>query len=216
MADIISKKLLAVLILILVLVFSVNAYAEKRPIVLDAGHGGYDTGIITSGLKEKDITLAIVKSLKAVLEENDDKRVWLTRKIDQYASIAERRAEANSVSPSMLISFHLSDSDSAAVYITWYLKRDSKLTLSEYYSVSSAQRRYIYESKALSRALGSALSEHLEVSVTYREMPIELLNTIAAPAVLVEIPSLGIDFEERLSEIVSVVAEGIEAYERGD
>jgi N-acetylmuramoyl-L-alanine amidase len=184
--------------------------------VLDAGHGGYDTGIISSGIKEKDITLALVKSLKAVLEENDNRKVWLTRKIDQYSPIAERRTEANSVSPSMLISLHLSGSEKIAVYITWYLKGDNRLSLSEYYYMSSAQRRYLYQSKALSRALGGSLSDLLEVSVVYREMPIELLNTVAAPAVLVELPSSGIDYEERLGEIVSAIAEGIEAYERGE
>lgn len=216
MAGIISKIRMAVLITVVLIVSSPCANAEKRPIVLDAGHGGYDTGIISSGLKEKDVTLTIVKSLKAVLEENDERRVWLTRKIDQFASIAERRAEANSASPSMLVSVHLSSNDRASVYITWYLKSDTNLSLSEYYSVTSAQRRYIYESKALSRALGGALSDLLGVSVTYREMPLELLNTIAAPAVLVELPSSGIDFEERIAEVVSVIAEGIEAYERGE
>jgi N-acetylmuramoyl-L-alanine amidase len=216
MVDIIAKILMAVSVILLLIATPLRASAEKRPIVLDAGHGGYDTGIISSGMKEKDITLTLVKSLKAALEENYDKKVWLTRKMDQYASIVERRSEANSVSPAMLVSLHLSDSDKAAVYITWYLKGDKTLSLSQYYSVSAAQRRYLYQSKALSRALGGTLAELLEVSIIYREMPVELLNTVAAPAVLIELPSSGIDFENRLGEIVAAIVEGIEAYERGE
>lgn len=216
MTDIIAKILMAVSVILVLLASPLNSYAEKRTIILDAGHGGYDTGIVSSGIKEKEITLSLVKSLKSVLEENYDEKVWLTRKIDQYASIVERRSEANSVAPSMLISIHLSGSDKAAIYITWYLKGDTNLSLSEYYSVSSAQRRYLYQSKALSKALGSAVSDILEVTVIYREMPIELLNTVAAPAVLLELPSSGIDYEDRHSEIVSAIVEGIEAYERGE
>jgi len=216
MVDIIAKMLLMGCVTMLLPVLQQQAYAEKRPIVLDAGHGGYDTGIISSGVKEKDLTLSIVKSVKAVLEETEDKRVWLTRKIDQYTSISERRVEANSVSPGMLVSLHLSDTDKVVVYITWYLKGDTKLSLSEYYMVSSAQRRYLYESKALSRTLGRKLSYQLETSVVYREMPIELLNTIAAPAVLIELPSSGVDYEERLGEVVDSIVRGIEEYERGE
>lgn len=190
-------------------------FAGNAMVVIDAGHGGYDTGIIAAGLKEKDIALNIAKALKAALEEGDERSVWLTRKMDQYASIEERRKEANSVSPGMLLSLHLSHSDRLAIYITWYLKGDSKLSLQEYYSVSSAQRRYLFESKALSRAMGQALSGQLEVSVAYREMPLELLNSIGAPAIMVELPSDGLDFDERRGEIVSAIVRGIKAYEQG-
>lgn len=215
MVDIIAKVFVTASIGMIMLALPPQASAGKGPVVLDAGHGGYDTGLISSGVKEKDLTLTIVKSVKAVLEESEDRDVWLTRKIDQFTSISERRAEANSVAPGMLVSMHLSGSDKVVVYTTWYLRRDTSLSISQYYSVSSAQRRYLYESKALSRALGRVLSAQLDVSVAYRQMPIELLNTIAAPAVLVELPSKGVDYEDRLGEIVAAIVRGIGNYERG-
>lgn len=187
--------------------------AAGKPIVLDAGHGGYDTGIVASGGKEKDVALEIARRLKASYEDMD-RSVWLTRKIDQYASITERRREAVAASPGMFLSLHFSESDTLVVYITWYLKDDSRLSLAEYYSVSSAQRRHIYKSKALSRAIGRVLSETFDISVEYREMPIELLNVVGAPAVMLELPSTGIDYQERIAEVVEAIMRGIHKYDQ--
>jgi N-acetylmuramoyl-L-alanine amidase len=38
-------------------------------VVLDAGHGGFDTGIIVEGLREKDVTLAITLGVGKILAE---------------------------------------------------------------------------------------------------------------------------------------------------
>lgn len=40
-----------------------------KTIVVDAGHGGDDPGMVTAGLKEKDINLAISRKLKTYLEK---------------------------------------------------------------------------------------------------------------------------------------------------
>lgn len=49
-------------------VVSENQKAAKT-IVVDAGHGGSDPGMVTEELKEKDINLAIAKKLKDYLEK---------------------------------------------------------------------------------------------------------------------------------------------------
>lgn len=49
-------------------VVSANRKAA-RTIVVDAGHGGSDPGMVTEDLKEKDINLAIAKELKTYLEK---------------------------------------------------------------------------------------------------------------------------------------------------
>ncbi len=204
---------LALLSVAMLLVPAPFALASEKPIVLDAGHGGYDTGIVAAAGKEKDIALEIVRRLKASLE-GLDRSVWLTRKIDQYSSLSERRSEAVAAAPGMFLSIHFSESDTLVIYITWYLKADSKLSLNEYYSINSSQRRHIYKSKALSRALGRTLVDAFEVSVEYREMPIELLNVVGAPAVMVELPSSAIDYQERLPEVVEAIIQGINEYQQ--
>lgn len=198
---------------IMMLVPTPSVLASGKPIVLDAGHGGYDTGIVAPVGKEKDIALEIVRRLKASLEDMD-RSVWLTRKIDQYSSLSERRREAVAAAPGMFLSLHFSESDTLVIYITWYLKADSNLSLEEYYSINSSQRRHLYKSKALSRALGRTLAEIFEVSVEYREMPIELLNVVGAPAVMLELPSSTIDYQERLPEVVAGIINGITKYEQ--
>lgn len=217
MARIMRKTAICFILLAFMGVWTSGALGGKLPgtVVLDAGHGGYDTGIIASGVKEKDLTLSLARSLKAALEDRERKG-WLTRKIDQYVSIAERRKEAVAAEPGLFLSLHLSESDRLAVYTTWYLKEDSKLTLPEYYRASSAQRRYLYASRKLSRKMGRALARYLDVSVAYREMPLDLLSSVGAPAILVELPTTGLDLHEMSPVIVNAIINGIDGYELGN
>jgi len=76
-------------------------------IVLDAGHGGHDPGAIgPNGVREKDITLAIAKRVKRLLEKNIEARVVMTRDNDSYLSPRERTKLANEVQGKIFISIH--------------------------------------------------------------------------------------------------------------
>ena len=87
-------------------------------IVLDAGHGGYDSGCVSEeGYLEKDITLSLVLLTGAILEEqgihvvytrSSDEVVWSSDNLDDLrarVNIAEE-AEAD-----YYISFHLNSSN---------------------------------------------------------------------------------------------------------
>ena len=65
-----------------------------RAIVIDAGHGGDDTGAKgAQGTLEKNVTLSVARRLKAALEARLGVRVLLTRDGDQaVASISARRS----------------------------------------------------------------------------------------------------------------------------
>ena len=63
--------------------------AAPKIVFLDAGHGGYDYGIISKDSKEKDLNLLLAKDLNAALSKKGYK-VFLTRKVDQSLSIFER------------------------------------------------------------------------------------------------------------------------------
>lgn len=77
-----------------------------KKVVLDAGHGGYDPGALYDGHAEKDITLAIAKKTKALLETAGVK-VFMTRSEDRFLSLAERVEISKSISPNMFVSVHV-------------------------------------------------------------------------------------------------------------
>jgi N-acetylmuramoyl-L-alanine amidase len=76
-------------------------------IVLDAGHGGHDPGAVANGLKEKDLTLTIVKHIGRMLSEYENAEVHYTRTDDRYLSLEERAAIANKLKADLLISVHI-------------------------------------------------------------------------------------------------------------
>ncbi|HWW86055.1 MAG TPA: N-acetylmuramoyl-L-alanine amidase [Vicinamibacterales bacterium] len=82
-----------------------------RTIAIDAGHGGEDAGVKSdNGLKEKDLTLAIARRVKAVIEGRLGIRVLLTRDDDRNVPIDERTAIANNNKADLFISIHLNGS----------------------------------------------------------------------------------------------------------
>jgi N-acetylmuramoyl-L-alanine amidase len=76
-------------------------------IVLDGGHGGTDPGAVANGLKEKDLTLAIVKHIGRMLGEYENAEVFYTRTDDRYLSLEERAAIANKLKADLFISVHI-------------------------------------------------------------------------------------------------------------
>lgn len=76
--------------------------------ILDAGHGGKDTGIIgrTLARKESDIVLEAVLEAKKHLERNGEK-VVLTREGDIELSLEERLSIAEESAGKFFVSFHM-------------------------------------------------------------------------------------------------------------
>jgi N-acetylmuramoyl-L-alanine amidase len=90
-----------------------GARAVSR-VVLDPGHGGKDTGAVGSnGVKEKDVTLDIVRRLVPVLT-GQGLQVMLTRAEDSFVSLEERTARANAFSADLFVSIHCNASESKA------------------------------------------------------------------------------------------------------
>lgn len=75
-------------------------------IVIDPGHGGQDPGAIgPTGLKEKDVTLAISLLLADKLHQSGA-QVQLTRRTDQKISLEERLYLINSLKAQLFVSIH--------------------------------------------------------------------------------------------------------------
>jgi N-acetylmuramoyl-L-alanine amidase len=67
-----------------------------RTIAIDPGHGGEDEGVKSAdGVKEKDLTLAVARRVKGVIEARLGLRVLLTRDDDRSVPVDERTSVAN-------------------------------------------------------------------------------------------------------------------------
>jgi len=94
-------------------------------IVIDAGHGGHDTGTIgPHGLLEKDVCLDVALRLGALIEQRlPGADVIYTRKDDTFIPLEERTQIANDAKADLFISIHANSSDdpSARGIETYYL-----------------------------------------------------------------------------------------------
>ena len=75
-------------------------------IVLDAGHGGHDPGASHFGLKEKHLTLDIVKHLRVRLRE-EGLTVVMTRESDRFIPLSGRPNLANRLLANLFVSVHV-------------------------------------------------------------------------------------------------------------
>jgi len=85
-----------------------------RVVVIDAGHGGKDPGAIGARAKEKDVTLAAAKALKARLEKTGRYRVVLTRSTDAYVPLDSRVPIARAADADLFISLHADSGPTSA------------------------------------------------------------------------------------------------------
>ncbi|MCC2545552.1 N-acetylmuramoyl-L-alanine amidase [Hymenobacter sp. BT175] len=84
-------------------------------VAVDAGHGGDNHGAVgASGVKEKDLTLAIALKLRRELEEQGA-RVLMTRETDVSVDNGRRVLLLRKLNPDLLVSIHVNSSGSASV-----------------------------------------------------------------------------------------------------
>lgn len=79
---------------------------EDFVVVLDAGHGGKDTGNRGNGYYEKHIALNITKIIGANLQKYKGVKVIYTRKDDRFIELKNRAKIANQADADLFISIH--------------------------------------------------------------------------------------------------------------
>jgi N-acetylmuramoyl-L-alanine amidase len=135
-------------------------------IVIDAGHGGHDTGTIgPNGLLEKDVVLDVAKRLGRLLESRLGAEVIYTRQDDTFIPLETRTAIANRERADLFISVHANssrDSDARGVE-TYYLNFTSSPEALEVAARENAvSEKSIHELQDLVKKI--ALKEKIEES----------------------------------------------------
>ncbi len=85
---------------------AIKAEAAKK-VVVDAGHGGKDSGATANGLREKDLTLIISRKVNQKLLNNFVVETKMTRNSDIFVELKERTDMANKWGANLFLSVHI-------------------------------------------------------------------------------------------------------------
>ncbi len=179
-----------------------------RTVAIDAGHGGTDVGAVGAvGTREKDVTLAIARRLRAAIESRLGLRVVMTRDDDRDVALQDRVAMANNNKADLFISLHANasfrpDVSGAAVYTAAFsleeLAREGLaperlpvfgggLRDIEVVPWNLAQIRHRERSEAFAATLASALAPRVPMAARPVEhAPLRVLEPANMPAILLE------------------------------
>ncbi|KXG08984.1 N-acetylmuramoyl-L-alanine amidase LytC [Anoxybacillus sp. P3H1B] len=179
---------------------------KGKKIIIDAGHGGHDTGAIgPTGLKEKDINLDTALLLKAELEKYGA-IVKLTRSTDVFLELAERTTIANSSDYDAFISIHADSYSSTSSGTTTYYNVSTNFNGPK--SVKLAQ----YVQKYIVSQLGTS-------NRGYKEQEFYVNRKNELPSILVELAFVSNPKEEALlktkafrQKAAAGIRQGLEEY----
>jgi N-acetylmuramoyl-L-alanine amidase len=102
------------------------ARKHRVRVMIDPGHGGKDPGAIgPTGLKEKDVVLAIGRRIREKLSRSGEFDVRMTRDEDVFIPLEERTAMANKGAVDIFVSLHINASRNrkAEGFSTYVLSR---------------------------------------------------------------------------------------------
>jgi N-acetylmuramoyl-L-alanine amidase len=204
-------------------------FSASRPalqtIVIDAGHGGDDTGARGGrGAQEKALTLEVARRLRGLIEMRLGIRVVLTREEDRTVTLDERAAIANNSKADLFLSLHLNNSlagrvSGAEVYYA-RLDREGEdarraaedegvalpvlggTTRSiDVIQWDLAQARHVEASEVLADILERDLRAQVSMSPRPRhEAPLRVLTGVNMPAALIEMGYLSNANQERQAQ----------------
>ena len=102
------KRLLVLILTGLMVTVTMLAAPKKFTLVIDAGHGGHDTGANGGFSKEKNLTLRFALAFGQIVERNcPDVNVIYTRKTDRFLELWQRADIANRNKADLFISVHI-------------------------------------------------------------------------------------------------------------
>jgi N-acetylmuramoyl-L-alanine amidase len=177
---------------------------SQRVVILDPGHGGSDTGVVSSlGVQEKDITLTLCQAIAKRLRQQSNLRVILTRIDDRKLSNEQRLQTVQRIKADVVISVHLGSTNPADPGVNG---------LRTYYLEASAQ------SQAIAQTLHNDIlnnAQILDQGVVSARFP--LLRLAPVPVVQIDAGYLtGAEDSQRLTDpttralLVKAIAQSIQ------
>jgi N-acetylmuramoyl-L-alanine amidase len=155
-------------------------------IVLDAAHGGTDTGAhLAAHLEEKNLVLALSIRLRSMLSARGIP-VLTTRESDVTLPPAKRAATANAHKAAACLILHASDSGSGIHLFTSSLPPAQPTTFLPW---DQAQAAYLQKSLRWAAEINTAMT-HAGVPVTLGRTAMQPLDNMTCPAAAVEIAPL--------------------------
>jgi N-acetylmuramoyl-L-alanine amidase len=172
-------------------------------VVLDAGHGGEESGAHShDGVLEKDLVARLVTRVRAALLDTDKYRILLTRVGDTTSSFEQREVAANLARPAAFLTFHAGNLGAVTLRVVVY----SYQAPSSLPGIKAEMPRSllipwirIQETQLdRSRRLAQILQEHFAqipglAADPPAQAPVRQLRSVDAPAVAIEIGSLSPD-----------------------
>lgn len=184
-----------------------------KTVVIDPGHGGYESGIVKDGKKEKNTVLDIAQKLGALVN-NGPSRGFLTRGSDLFMTLGERVNFANSKGSEVFISLHIGNHRDIVIYTP--VITDSPPDVVKEYLHNRGQAEYEKETIALFKALSKAIILAFgEDMLSARPVPYTIISSIESGALIVELPSYEYASydEEYNSQIAETIYKGLNIYE---
>ncbi|MFL6583059.1 MAG: N-acetylmuramoyl-L-alanine amidase [Chthoniobacterales bacterium] len=158
-------------------------------VIIDAGHGGQDSGTMRSGLMEKDLALDVTRRVDRILQ-NKGVRTLLTRAGDNYVSLAGRAAAANREENALFVSIHFDEAKPTATGVeTYYAAQQSSAPLLASWLpfLRDAFQQTNFESQSLAGFVQEALVARTHaVNRGTRAEQFYVITNVRHPAVLVE------------------------------
>ena len=152
-------------------------------VVLDAAHGGDDSGgRLSSGQPEKAITLALSVRLRSLLAARGI-QVVTTREQDAAVDLNRRAEIANHANSQACLSLHGSESGSG---VHLFVSSLAPVQPARFAAWKTAQAAWITRSLALAGVLNSDLL-HAGMTVSLGRTSLLAVDSMACPAVAVEI-----------------------------
>ena len=168
--------------------------ARRYFAVVDASHGGDDHGeTLSSSLLEKDVTVALARSLRQELESRGITTLVL-RDSDANLSLDQRAVFANADHAAIYIALHAASSGRGVRVYTALLPFGGD-DRGPFRSWTTAQHPTLPLSQATASAVVSELQKR-QVPVRDLVAPLRPLNNVAGPAIAVEIAPQGADMSQ--------------------
>ncbi|MEF9437442.1 MAG: N-acetylmuramoyl-L-alanine amidase, partial [Candidatus Mariimomonas ferrooxydans] len=188
---------------------------KLKTIVLDPGHGGYETGLIAKKHKEKNVILDIAKRLRVLLNRGAA-QCFLTRKSDHFISLGERIKFTNSKNAEIFLSLHIGRHNNIVIY-TPVITKPAAYEKREF-MIDKGQEDFMLKTTALRNAMQQAIIEDFgNDMVSVKPLPYSILSKISAAALIIELPSFKDAYyvAELKTKLVNTIYKGISLYEEG-